>query len=251
MFVAAEGDIFAQNGQKKEEKKEEGGFLYNLVKGSNGSTNSESSPTNSNSNSNQVASAAANNDALIEGIRFRSRGILWKRLPIEEGGTYYQCFAVLEKGKLDFYRSNDDYRENNNPINKKALKLWELDCETDSRKFSKKVTAVGNVVKSALVGSEDFTVGDLLKYQKKYDLKYASKHFKFALIPKVSSELVVSEIHEFMAHDEDSFNAWTSAFSTVINAYKAIANSPSVEDTMRTGVADVETVVQAANNNEK
>jgi hypothetical protein len=246
MFVAAEGDIFNSNGTtqaKEKDDSKQGGFLYNLV----GKKDNDSSANASDSNS----IALRNNDALIEGIRFRSRGTLWKRLPIEEGGTFFQCYANLEKGKLDFYRSKEDYSENNNPINKKAIKLWEVECETDPRKFSKKVTALGNLAKSALVGSEDFTISDLMKYQKKYDLKYASKNFKFALIPKVSSELVVSEVHEFLAQDEESFIAWTSAFNTVINAYKAIANAPSVEDTMRTGIADVETVVQAANNNEK
>ncbi len=73
-----------------------------------------------------------------------------------------------------------------------------------------------NVFKSALVGSEDFTLTDLVKYQKKYDLKYAAANYKFALVPKVASELMVSEVNEFLAHDEKSFNAWISALTTVI-----------------------------------
>lgn len=243
LFVAAEGDIFNTNGGNKDKDEKQGGFLYSLV----GKKDADNNTNNAEAN----AAAISNNEKLIEGIRFRSRGTLWKRLPIEEGGTFFQCYANLEKGKLDFYRSKEDYSELNDPINKKAIKLWEVECETDPRKFSKKVTALGNLAKSALVGSEDFTISDLMKYQKKYDLKFASKNYKFALIPKVSSELIVSEVHEFLAQDEESFIAWTSAFNTVINAYKAIANAPSVEDTMRTGIADVETVVQAANNNDK
>lgn len=64
------------------------------------------------------------------------------------------------------------------------MKLWQLDIELDPRKFEKKVTAVRNVLKSALVGNEDFAMGDLLSSE--YDLKYAAKNFKFALVPKVT-----------------------------------------------------------------
>ncbi len=31
------------------------------------------------------------------------KAILWKRQSIEEGGLFVRYFAVLEKGRLDFY----------------------------------------------------------------------------------------------------------------------------------------------------
>jgi len=109
------------------------------------------------------------------------------------------------------------------------------------------VTSVRNWLSSNVVGNEDFSVADIMSSE--YDLKYASKNFKFALVPKVSSELVAVDISEFIAHDENSYNQWISAISTVINAYSELASSPSLEQTMRMGSADVETVVQAANFN--
>ena len=41
-----------------------------------------------------------------------------------------------------------------------------------------------------------------------FDLAHAAKHFKFALIPKVSSELATSDVIELMAHDERSYKHW-------------------------------------------
>lgn len=101
-------------------------------------------------------------------------------------------------------------------------------------------------MKSAVLGNEDFSMADMLSPE--YDLQYASRNFKFGLVPKVSSELVASVVHEFLAHDEKSYKMWTQSLLTVVKAYDEIAASPSVEQTIRTGSADVELVVQAANN---
>lgn len=57
-----------------------------------------------------------------------------------------------------------------------------------------------------MMGSEDFTYGDLMS--KEYDLKNASLHYKFALIPKVTSELLTIEIIEMLAHDDPSYKHW-------------------------------------------
>ena len=89
----------------------------------------------------------------------------------------------------------------------------------------------------AVVGNEDFALKDIMSSE--YDLKFASKNFKFALVPKVShhhhlyyslahslthsltlsqvsSELVAVDNTELLAHDEVSYNQWISALSTVI-----------------------------------
>ena len=94
-------------------------------------------------------------------------------------------------------------------------------------------------------GNEDFYVADIMKSD--YDLIYASKNYKYALIPRVSSELVASEITELLAHDEKSYKQWIRVLSTICDAYDEIASSPTIEHTMRAGTSDVETVVQAAN----
>jgi len=95
------------------------------------------------------------------------------------------------------------------------------------------------------MGNEDFAMSDLLTSE--FDLQYASRNFKFGLVPKVQSELTTSIVHEFLAHDEKTYKLWTQSLSTVVRAFDEIAASPSVEHTIRVGSADVELVVQAAN----
>ena len=79
-----------------------------------------------------------------------------------------------------------------------------------------------------------------------YDLPHAAKHFKFALIPKVSSELATADIIELLAHDERSYKHWLRALSIVISAYDQHGRL-SIEHTLRSGATEVETVVRAAN----
>lgn len=96
------------------------------------------------------------------------------------------------------------------------------------------------------MGNEDFSVNDLVRSE--HDLQFASRNFKFGLVPKVSSELMSSVIHEFLAHDEKTYKLWTTSLQQVVSAYDEIAAIPSVEHTIKIGSADVEMVVQAANN---
>ena len=70
---------------------------------------------------------------LKQATKFKLRAELWKRQSIEDGGLFIKYFAVLEKGRLDFYSKEKDYRENANPINKKPIKLWQYDLSTDHR----------------------------------------------------------------------------------------------------------------------
>ena len=72
------------------------------------------------------------------------------------------------------------------------------------RKFSKKVTSVRNWISSNVVGNEDFRMGDILSSE--YDLKYASKNFKFALVPKVSIILFDFEFLNLIITEIDHFN---------------------------------------------
>ena len=52
---------------------------------------------------------------------------------------------------------------------------------------------------------------------------------------------------EFLAHDEALYNDWIYALRIVISAYAEIGATPNVDMTMRTGLTDVEVVVEAAN----
>ncbi len=69
-------------------------------------------------------------------------------------------------------------------------------------------------MKSSLMGNEDFSMKDLMTSE--YDLQYASRNFKFGLVPKVSSELVATHTHEFLAHDDKTYQLWTEALGTVV-----------------------------------
>mmetsp|Transcript_24624 Transcript_24624/g.26946 ORF Transcript_24624/g.26946 Transcript_24624/m.26946 type:complete len:405 (-) Transcript_24624:255-1469(-) len=184
--------------------------------------------------------------AAQEATKLKVKAHIWKRQSIEDGGLFVKYFGVLDKGRLDLYAREKDYRENANPVNSKPIKLWQYDLELDHRKYSKTVTSLTTVMKSSLMGNEDFGVKDLMTSE--YDLQYASRNFKFGLVPKVSSELVASTVHEFLAHDDKLYKLWTESLSTVVGAFDEIAANPSVEHTIRVGTADVELVVQAANN---
>ena len=69
----------------------------------------------------------------MQDVKVKLKAILWKRQSIEEGGLFVKYFAVLEKGRLDFYYKEKDYRENANPVNPKSIKLWQYDLELDPR----------------------------------------------------------------------------------------------------------------------
>lgn len=69
----------------------------------------------------------------LEATKLKVKGILWKRQALEDGGLFQKYYAVLEKGRLDFYRNEKDYRENTNPVNHKPVKLWQYNVELDYR----------------------------------------------------------------------------------------------------------------------
>ena len=83
------------------------------------------------------------------------------------------------------------------------------------RKFARQVTSLRNAMKAAVLGGDgqDFAVGDL--FSSEYDLPYAAKHFRFALMPKISSELQSVDNLELLAHDEPLYNEWVKALKTV------------------------------------
>jgi hypothetical protein len=40
-----------------------------------------------------------------DSVKLKARGILWLRQPIEKGGLFFKCYAVMERGRLDFFRN--------------------------------------------------------------------------------------------------------------------------------------------------
>lgn len=149
-----------------------------------------------------------------EATKLKVKAVLWKRQSIEDGGLFVKYYGVLEKGRLDLYYKEKDYRENLDPVNAKPIKLWQYNLETDHRKYAKNVTSLTTAMKSAMMGNEDFAMSDLLTSE--FDLQFASRNFKFGLVPKVSSELMSSVVHEFLAHDEKSYKLWTQSLGQVV-----------------------------------
>ncbi len=70
-------------------------------------------------------------------------------------------------------------------MNLKPVKLWQFDLEIDHRKYAKKAVSLSSTMKSAMIGNEDFSMSDAMTSE--HDLQYASKNFKFGLVPKVST----------------------------------------------------------------
>jgi hypothetical protein len=40
---------------------------------------------------------------------------------------------MYSDGRLDFYKTEQDYLDHQNPINKKPYKMWQFNVETDAR----------------------------------------------------------------------------------------------------------------------
>ena len=177
------------------------------------------------------------------------QNILWRRTPIEDGGTFKKCYAVVQNGFIDFYASEKDYINNAKALNKRPVSLTLYYLETNQNKFSKNITSLRSAVKSVVLGNKDFGVKEILRSDA--DLAYASANFKFALVPKMSSELYAMETIEFLAHEEQLHNYWTKCLSTVLDAAGVVEKNATVHDTVTTGANMVEFIVRAANTDKK
>lgn len=92
IFVASDSEIFLDTATESADK----GIIYKLLP--KAATKEEVVSTN------DVATNGISSEAL-EGIKLKARGMLWRRQAIEDGGLFVKCYAVLEKGRLDFYKS--------------------------------------------------------------------------------------------------------------------------------------------------
>lgn len=182
-------------------------------------------------------------NSLEAGAQTRARGVLWMRQSLSKGGHLEQCYAVLEKGKLDVYKSEQHFINHENPINKHPFQLWKYTLELDPRKFNRGFSSASKSARKLLTGQGEFSVTTLMTSE--YDLREASKKFRFIMHPKVHSELQPLQAAEFMANDEQSYKLWVKAIGRVIRCLEELDANPTVESTMRAN-ADVELVVNAA-----
>jgi hypothetical protein len=58
--------------------------------------------------------------------------IFWRKT-LSAGGDFRECYGVLEKGRLDFYKKEEDFANMANPINAKAFNIKDYSIETDYR----------------------------------------------------------------------------------------------------------------------
>jgi hypothetical protein len=67
--------------------------------------------------------------APIQHASTKARGVLFYRESLMAGGLFREVFAVLRKGKLDLYSTQEDFEAHGNPLNPRPIKMWEYDME--------------------------------------------------------------------------------------------------------------------------
>ena len=184
--------------------------------------------------------------SLQEAANLKFKGYIWKRRTIEHGGTFKKVFAVLDKGLLDIYTSEKHYNNHQAPRNDEPYKLWTYDLELDPQKFEQHNTSIRSAMRKQFLGNAEIKMTDLVGST--FDHKNALKNFRFALLPRVETEMTSQERLELMNEDEKTFRSWVNTIYQVQQALDDEGNAGNaVEKTLRTGVKDLETAVKAAN----
>eukprot|EP00602_Paraphysomonas_sp_CaronLab_P001627 CAMPEP_0185031762 /NCGR_PEP_ID=MMETSP1103-20130426/19397_1 /TAXON_ID=36769 /ORGANISM="Paraphysomonas bandaiensis, Strain Caron Lab Isolate" /LENGTH=373 /DNA_ID=CAMNT_0027567399 /DNA_START=195 /DNA_END=1316 /DNA_ORIENTATION=- len=176
----------------------------------------------------------------------KARGRLWWREPIDDGGELVECYAVIDRGRLDIYSSEEDYKKGNNALTDKPYKLFQYRLVQDYRYFPKHMSTGIMAARSLFTGQSEISLFDLATSD--YDLKEAVKKYRFVLAPRVFSELSPLPTGEFMAGDGNDYKHWTAVIKIITRAYEKLEVYESAEESpMKRGQYDVESIVQAAN----
>lgn len=174
--------------------------------------------------------------------KIRARGIIWWRSSESSSRCFRKAFAVLERGVVDLYTSEEAFTTHENAVNKAPIQLRKYALITDQRKMkAREIATTTGALRSVLTGTADFSFADSLAAD--FDVNIALKKYKFALMPKVVSELHFVESFEFVAEDETAFTQWINVLSSSISA---VQDSDDLAIKMK-GTTDVEVAVQAAN----
>ena len=182
----------------------------------------------------------------IDARNLKMKGYIWRRRPIEEGGVFKRIYMVLDKGLLDLYKNENHYVSHKAPLNENPFKIWTYVLELDLRKFEKHVTSIRAALRRQVLGNAEFEILDNYSSKHSFDKNYALKHHRFALLPKVATELTTQETLELLTETENEYNTWTTTFYQVLKVFDLEGN-PTVEATLRTGTKDLESAVRAAN----
>jgi len=182
----------------------------------------------------------------IDPKNLKMKGYIWRRRPIEEGGVFKRVFIVLDKGTVDIYKNENHYVSHKAPLNENPFKIWTYVLELDLRKFERHVTSIRAALRRQVLGNAEFELLDNYSSRHNFDKNHALKSFRFALVPKVATELTSQETLELLTETEQEYNTWTATIFQVLEVFDEEGN-PTVESTLRTGTKDLETAVRAAN----
>lgn len=186
-----------------------------------------------------ISSTTVAEQELRDLIATKARGVLFWQKPIHEGGKFRECCCVLDKGEIYFYNGKLTLKEQSQPknaLNKKPVHFFDYTVTTDNRRFEHHFNVLGQA---------DFSIADRIRSP--YNLREASEKFKFALIPKVSSELSPLPNIVLMATDEEAFDQWLQIFAKVSGAYEELVRRTGGRDAS-IGAYHVESMVEAAAN---
>lgn len=178
------------------------------------------------------------------------RGVLWARFH-EAFNTrcFVKCYAVLERGRLDFYRSKQHFVDICDTVNKKPFRLKQYSLELDPRlidHFTPPNSLLGyTVMRAAMTGVTDVGIKDF--YAADFDVLYATKELRMTLLPMTSTEISLDEPLHMMAEDKEMFKYWTDAFSEVIGYYEEL-NELNYEESHKKRIENVEDAVNSAHN---
>mmetsp|Transcript_1095 Transcript_1095/g.2253 ORF Transcript_1095/g.2253 Transcript_1095/m.2253 type:complete len:493 (-) Transcript_1095:360-1838(-) len=178
------------------------------------------------------------------------RGVLWAKFH-EAFNTrcFVKCYAVLERGRLDFYRSKQHFVDINNTINKKPIRLKQYSVETDPRiidHFTPPNAFLGySALRAATTGVTEVGVKDF--YKANFDVFLATKELRITLLPVTSTEISLDEPIHMMAEDKTMFKYWTDAFSEVLGYYSELDELDAPEN-QKKRVYNVEEAVNLAHN---
>jgi len=184
------------------------------------------------------------------------KGYIWKRRTLAAGGTFKRVFAVIENLNLDIYKSETQYNNHKAPLNESPYRLREHTLELDTKRFQARAASLRKTLVGSALGSTDFDLGRSMLYH--FDRDYSLRYLRFALEPKIQTELRYQETLEFLCESDLLFTNWVTTLQKLFGVTRMeekqeayTVGNPTVEYTVRTGVTDVQTAIRAANADNK
>ena len=178
------------------------------------------------------------------------KGYIWKRRTLAAGGTFKRVYAVIENLNLDIYKSETLYNNHKAPLNDSPYRLREHTLELETKKFQARAASLRKTLVGSALGSTDFDLGGTMLH--KFDREHSLRYLRFALEPKIQTELKYQETLEFLCERDYLFTNWVTTIQKLLDVVRLEETGhkfldPTVEYTVRNGVTDVQTAIRAAN----